>query len=466
MNFTCYMGRFSDEPPPPPDLCQRVEEYFTYYSRQAGGEAAISLTVDPHSRFANPLAPPGAWADAPMLRNALAQLTRNDPRQRVAQEIGVIFAGSYQPAPDLFGLMFDEDVLRDPTGQVVSVPREGCSVFLDAIGQWRPQGDQFKQEVFFTVMHELGHVFNLNHWNEPLNFMSSSRVAGPYPPSQAYRFLQQHSDFLSLCGHTPYVTPGGSSFGDRGPYSLPGDDDPSNAPTASQLSLKLSVAHPDILPALPVEVDISLSVEGPESVTVPHRLDPGYDNFIIFIQHPDGSKVRYRSPHRYCAHPSTLTITPGEPFERDLAVFAQSGSYTFGPPGRYGLEAFFKLQSGEVVRSNVVEVEVRPPKRKEATLLVPLLTDLELGRFMYYKKGKLTPNLLEKLEIACAERTLRQQTARLHHYLGLHYQQNESSGYSTSRNPASRHFEKAYKAADLGKCQRKRTERALKGRLT
>ncbi|MDF5817248.1 hypothetical protein P4M26_26680 [Pseudomonas aeruginosa] len=115
------------------------------------------------------------------LHQALAQVLGNTTQLPV-QNIGLLFAHSYQPAPRIFGLMFDLG-FRTPEDQAVDmftqVPRQGCVVFLGAIAAARA-GAEFDRQVAFTSVHEVGHVFNLIHQTSPLTFMASSKKDATY----------------------------------------------------------------------------------------------------------------------------------------------------------------------------------------------------------------------------------------------------------------------------------------------
>ena len=63
-------------------------------------------------------------------------------------QIGLLLAGQYQPRPDFFGLMFDEDFVPGTSNPWVSTPREGCAVFLTPISARRSGGD-FIDEVIY-----------------------------------------------------------------------------------------------------------------------------------------------------------------------------------------------------------------------------------------------------------------------------------------------------------------------------
>jgi hypothetical protein len=100
-------------------------------------------------------------------------------------------------------------------------------------------------------------------------------------------------------------------------------------------------------------------------IEVPDAVDPGYEAFDVWIEQPDGERRRYRSPVLYCANPARLTIGAGAPFERDITLHGQAGSYTFGSPGVHRIGATLRLPDGSLLRSNTAELLVKPPQPRD-----------------------------------------------------------------------------------------------------
>jgi len=57
----------------------------------------------------------------------------------------------------------------------------------------------------------------------------------------------------------------------------------------------------------------------------------------------------------------------GEPFERNIPIFGQSGGYTFVMPGIYEIQAVLRLSPTDRVVSNTVQCEVHRIKPESAT---------------------------------------------------------------------------------------------------
>ncbi len=99
---------------------------------------------------------------------------------------------------------------------------------------------------------------------------------------------------------------------------------------SNQVSMQISVIEPEFWPWEDVQLEIHLSAK--RRAGVPHQLDPGYKNFEIWIEQPEGERRRYRSPHYYCAYPKELLVDATNPFTRDISIFLQSGGYTSARP--------------------------------------------------------------------------------------------------------------------------------------
>jgi len=351
----------------------------------------IDLVVD-NSALANPPSnQQGFWALE--LHEALAALTRNPPPPAPSRRIAVLYADFYRPFPAALGVMFDRgfDPGDDPSSATVfrRSPREGCAVFLSAIAKLRNTPAQIDAEALFTTIHELGHVFNLQHIDTPANFLSQSQAARPFPAS-AYRFVPLHQQALATCSRSPHVWPGGSKFDDTGPFGHLSAS-PKARSRQGRIELVLSMAQREFWPFEPVELDIEVrlapGVQRP--VIVPHAVDPGYDAFKIWIEEPSGERRRYRSPRRYCMGAESLRIGPRAPFRRDVSIFGEAGGYTFKANGVHHLWATFEVSPGRLIESNRLEVCVRGAiDSADYELARSVLAHSKRARVLYYRQRR------------------------------------------------------------------------------
>lgn len=353
------------------------------FSAGSGGDVALSPRVV-DAAAAGIAAPASLQSD--YLHRSLEALTGRQRGEPKVTHIGLLLAGEFQPRPDFFGLMFDEDFIPGTSNPWVSTPREGCAVFLSAIAA-RRSGTGFIDEVVYTAIHELGHVLNLQHSNEPSYMATSAGRPDPFPTSnRGFDSLQQ--GMLSQCSTSRFVWPGGSAFGDLGPFASATNPLDAAANAAGPLHLRVGMEQDAFWPFEPIELDIELSLRGNRQtgVRVPDMVDPGYQHFNIWIEEPSGERRRYLSPRHYCDHPGQIAVTARAPIRRDVSVFGQSGGFCFQRAGLHKVFATFELAPRRVLHSNVLEVMVRQPGTSNYYAAASAaMTDRDLGQLLYYR---------------------------------------------------------------------------------
>lgn len=365
------------------------------FADASGGDIALQL----ESKLDRELSAAAAQSSSLDLHQALAALTGNRTDRGPVDRIGVIFAGSYQERNEMLGLMFDRGFVApdDRNSSFMAVPREGCAVFVDAIRNLR-KGDatQIEHELKFTTVHELGHVFNLEHIEdarEPDNFMRTSDEDAPFD-SGYYRFTQKHRTYLGKCSQFECIHPGGTRYGDR--KALGDSFDPLQvgnfvaSPAAGDLQLKIACTQDSFWYCEPVELEVTLLLPRRArcGLRFLDRIDPGYPEFSICISEPNGERRYHRSPKFFCALPSHRKILPGENFRRDISIFGQSGGYTFQRPGLHRLTAILRLSRKRTLTSNQLVLELRPRSagKRDFTRVEPLLR--RRARLLYYRAAR------------------------------------------------------------------------------
>ena len=219
----------------------------------------------------------------------------------------------------------------------------------------------------FNCVHELGHVFNLQHWLDEPNFLSNSPPKGRLPEEYGnnyLRFIKSHTNLLREEPLPPTTWPGGSNFANTG---LHADADVARAGRRGRrrfgLDLRIGLQRHAIAYFDPIELDVELRVL--PGLTRRFRLldqvDPGYQSFRVWIEEPNRERRLYRCPRQYCRPQRLLTITPTRPFRRDVnSIFGESGGYTFQRAGVHRLWVEFDPASDPPLRSNIVELEIVP----------------------------------------------------------------------------------------------------------
>lgn len=346
---------------------------------------AINLKVSQPTLMPNASAV-GAQVSALQLHTQLLQINQN-PLNGPLRSICVLLAHSYSGLPGAFGIMFDRGFITtdDPNSAPLFLqrPRQGCAVFLGQIATQR-SSDQFASEVLFTTLHELGHVFNLQHDEASLNFMRTSEAQAFGPPAFHYTPFQQTR--LASCGVDPHVTPGDSIFDSDGAFNL---DTPAPPPLGDALRLELSSARASFWRFEPIQIEIGLSSTraGKQAVSIPAVIDPSQTRFRLMIENDRGERKLYRSPYRVCGGDQTLKITAKQPYRRDFPIFGQSGGYTFQRAGRHVIRA--ELDLGEtLLRSNELVLDIQ----REIGLgmadqkLRSVLSDPRVGSLLFHRE--------------------------------------------------------------------------------
>jgi hypothetical protein len=158
-------------------------------------------------------------------------------------------------------------------------------------------------------------------------------------------------------------------------------------------------------PFEPVELEVRIEVARGtrRRFYIPHQLDPGYESFRIWIEDPLGERRLFRSPRHYCPGRRRLCIMPGKPFERDISIFGESGGYTFRRAGRHLIWVTSAVPPRGVLRSNTIEVNVRPvrPADRLCQEARQSLSPPEEARLLYYRVGAPGSRAVQRLTSFC-----------------------------------------------------------------
>lgn len=273
----------------------------------------------------------------------------------------------------VLGVMFDVDDAQ---------PRQGAAVFCDhpLIAESPLRDDYFN----FTVMHELGHAFNLPHCFEPgplavlggaprptsltwMNYPSQypmPKGGAHADPSTAFwsgfggSFDREELAFLRH-GPRALVAMGGAPFGGSTRF----EDRSFETPTrAGPMSLSL---------VLPKSVEFLESVEGmavirnrgERAARVGRTLLPTGNEIELRVLRPGARlPVLYRPPFRSCAHDAAYEpLAPGGAAAVELTPSLARGRWLTDEPGTYELQASYRLPGGGRLVSEVARVRVEPP---------------------------------------------------------------------------------------------------------
>ena len=393
-HYSCSVIRMSPGVVVPP-LRFGGNDIGSYFANASGGSIAIDFRLPADSSSSQSVAAVGSrdlhFALTKTLNNTTGPVTK----------IGLIFAAQFADHPELLGLMFDLG-FSGPNSIFDSVPREGCAVFVDAVRALRPN-NLFNEELTYTAIHELGHVFNLGHMHDPLGFMLPSQTDGSHLALRD--FAPSQKALLVLGDHAPEIEPGGNVYSDIGMLSGGGDynvtTNVAEGPRPFGLEMRIDVAQREFWAFEPVELDLEIRVASGlrRTFAIPNTVDPGFATFNIYIDEPDGERRRYRSPVRLCSSGLPLTITNATPFRRDIPLFGQAGGYTFCRAGIHSIHAVMDLPGQGVLRSNVIDVNVLPHSNDQLyTKLRRSLTARDAPELLFYRPRRARDSVVHRLE--------------------------------------------------------------------
>jgi hypothetical protein len=366
-----------------------------------GSLGVIDLLPKNHTGGSSLVADGAHEVDALDLHLCAEQLTRNVPGSGRVSKIALILAERYRPRPGIFGIMFDRGYSTedDPNNNPLftGTPREGCAIFLGAIKELRPNIADFDREVEFTTIHELGHIFNLDHVSSPRSFMATSSRNAPFPDDY-FEFYDEQKKWLAECDTNSSVYPGGSKFEPVSGFNV--TDETARYRSTHQITLNIGVANSTFPCLSPIELDVELRAKPGTNryFYVQDRLDPGYKEFRIWITYPNGEKRLFKSPRRYCAPVSRVAIGKGQSQHRDISIFEGAGGTTFSKPGLYHIQAEYDLGHRGCIVSNVVTVEAVINKMLMPAERVALFADNSVRRFLYHRSKKCGFEIIRRLE--------------------------------------------------------------------
>lgn len=429
---TCHVADFNLRPgfPVVSDLSLNGRS-ISAHLREASGSSQIDLSFDFSRRGRVPELVSAAGVTEDQMTDALARVLA--PAQASPPAICLMMTDSLARAPQQFGLMFDVDD-GDGLG-----PRQGCAVFLTAIAiaMGTDLTDKASREfISFIALHEIGHAFNLWHVGDDSIMQTHPTVSS----LGTLQFEDTQRHFLSLASESGTATSvlpgvGCAAYGTR-PAGFPrGDGPPAATPSRRRrkLALKIGLSTDALWPFEPIELDVSLALpkDAVRAVTVPNEIDPGYASFQIWITRPDGLRFRYRPAMRFCGRNGTLSIRPGQPYVRDIALGRQSDRYTFAVPGEYQVQAAFAMTSGEFIMSNVAKCTVKAaqPSSPQWLAAKAALDNYEARRLLRYKRRAPSLQTYASLERYASEATTSAHTsAAIHFAIGRALAETATSG--------------------------------------
>ena len=333
----------------------------------------------------------------------------------------IFFAKEYENDPGFvtFGIMFDT---------IGTYERSGTAIFSKSIEDYYPPGTVnrdaiIKRHHFRTMIHEIGHAFNLLHswqkelpgypgWhssvvNEPNagSFMNyPRRVAGgeaAYWRDFSFRFSDQELLFLR---HAPeaFVNMGAAAFGTSHAETestmelmqeLSGQD-PEQA--TLQLDLRVNKQRPVFEFMEPVAIELKLKNISNKPRSVENTILKDTGHMTINITRNQSETKQYRSYSQACFPEQKITLPQGEALYSSLFLSAGSLGWYIADPGAYEITVALSVdredgKGKEIVSSSFSLIVLRPnmQRRREEEKLAQDVFNDDVGRILAFQGSRI-----------------------------------------------------------------------------
>jgi hypothetical protein len=334
-----------------------------------------------------------------------------------------IFLAALGESDSLGGIMFDGDI-DEPGG----VDRQGtalftlCPHFHTAEGAYPqanpPAAEAARRELFFNLVHESGHAFNLAH-----SFQKQRGTPWTPPP---WLPLRDAPKALSWMNYPDEASPGGGSpaaawFYERFPFRF---DDGENlfirhAPgrlvemgNEAWFQHHARVARGTVDPRLDFRVRTRTdTVELGEAVFVELRLRNASDGPVlahrnlypsdglveIAVTNPRGERRPWQPIADTRSKVDADVLAPGEAVYRELNLTMGMLGFPFKDPGPYRVEASYRNIDGGTAAA-VLQLHVRPPASYDDRRTINSLFDAGVGRVLQVGGSRLMEEANDRID--------------------------------------------------------------------
>jgi hypothetical protein len=328
--------------------------------------------------------PDFVWDDA-NLRYVLQQrYDRIFDRGDLDWRFYLLVAGKYH-SPRTTGVMFD-------TGD--DYQRQGAAVFWKT--RQRLSGEYFERDFARSVVHEVGHIFNLRHsfeqgkrfglkraslsfMNYPEEYDAGNNRRGPGAYWSAYendkRFEVDEESFIRH-GHFEEVVMGGIFYGYGGHERSSGAMAPEVGSDGLRLQLRLKPDRPKNVFEFgePISVEAKLhNVSGEDQMAV-DSLAPVHQLTAYLLETPRGRQEVFRPHMVRCDQGRDQVLKPAAAIYEDVQLSFGCGKWYTLEPGRYRVQGIY-AGSKFPIRSKPLTFWVRTPTRAMEDVLFEVFTD-------------------------------------------------------------------------------------------
>lgn len=355
--------------------------------------------------------PDTVWSNAEMHDTMQTYWSRFSALPRWA--MWTFFARQHEDGFGLGGIMFDD---------IGAQHRQGTSLFYDSFISEEPASDPnpaaFARRMrFWTVVHEMGHSFNLAHAFQkalgapygspwiPLADDPEARSFMNYPFLVAggadaffsdfeYRFSDQELLFLR---HAPerFVQMGNEAwFSNHGFENLEHDQ-------ASPLALTLRFNRPTAVFEFlePVVAELKLTNITNEPYIIDGNTLRSLERVTIVSKRERGAARRHRGYAQLLLRPQKRVLEPGESLYESVFLSAGVNGFDLAEPGNYVLQAAYHGADGTAL-SRPLGVRVRPPRNYDEESFAQDFYSDAVGRVLAFDGSRVLQGAIDCLKEA------------------------------------------------------------------
>ena len=339
-----------------------------------------------------------------------------------------VFNAEQADDPSLGGIMFDGDIAG-----VGGVDRQGTAVFSrnvlfhTAQGNYPlanpPAAEAARRELFFDLVHEVGHAFNLAHsfhkqaifepgdsaWPAPswmpvrhspralswMNYPDQASMASNLNATWFYdRFRFRFDDGENLfLRHAParFVEMGNEAWFHNHGRAGRGSVD-------RRLQLVLRTRSPRVTYGESVFCELRLANVSDAPVLAHTDLDPASGLVELAVTTPSGVRRPFLPFYRRCARPQLEVLAPGDVRYKDVNLTMGMFGFPFTEPGTYRIEACYQNIDGSTAPA-VMLLEVQRPSEDARAAAEDLFT-APVGRVLAVGGSRTIADVNDRLDRA------------------------------------------------------------------
>jgi hypothetical protein len=156
-----------------------------------------------------------------------------------------------------------------------------------------------------------------------------------------------------------------------------------------KIDFRLSTDKLENLLGEPVIAYIEIHNSGTEPLSVIDQLDPTFGIVRFYIKNENNQESNFRPFTVVDSVRHTVSLEPGKSISHAAKIFYGGNGWTFKSAGRYQLRSSYEgmAENHKVIDSNIVEINIVPPRNEDEKEQVNLIMGEEQGLFLLFESG-------------------------------------------------------------------------------